>query len=118
MTDAWIGCLEDLSATAERLKGLVQDSAVGRAADLAIAPPSDGLAAWRPSPEQCVSVTPLKFASRQTRLRPTREGPAIRPSRYIHTRPSGLMSLTRQLVRDAWPDADAGETGGRAGGQP
>ena len=26
--------------------------------------------------------------------------------------------LTRQLVRDAWPDAAADETGGRAGGQP
>jgi hypothetical protein len=26
--------------------------------------------------------------------------------------------LTRQLVRDAWPDAAAGETDGRAGGQP
>jgi hypothetical protein len=36
MTDAWIGCLEDLSAIADRLKGLVPSGDSGRAADLAI----------------------------------------------------------------------------------
>ncbi|HEX4430636.1 MAG TPA: hypothetical protein VHZ96_15310, partial [Frankiaceae bacterium] len=36
MTDAWISCLEDLRATAERLRSLSQDDGTGRAADLAI----------------------------------------------------------------------------------
>ncbi len=36
MTDAWIGCLADLRAAAERLRGLVPDGDSGRAADLAI----------------------------------------------------------------------------------
>ena len=36
MTDAWIGCLEDLTATAERLRSLAYEDGSGRAADLAI----------------------------------------------------------------------------------
>ena len=36
MMDAWISCLEDLSAVAQQLRGLVKDGDSGRAADLAI----------------------------------------------------------------------------------
>ena len=36
MTDAWSGCLEDLSAIADRLKSLVPHDDSGRAADLAV----------------------------------------------------------------------------------